>query len=335
MLEKPQIKDSEIARCLEDQFDLRVRDISFLPLGADPDTAVYRVVAEDEAPYFLKLRRGDVDTAAVAIPRFLSQQGMAQVIAPLATVSGQLWASLPPFKVILYPFVEGRHGYEAKLSEQQWVHFGATLKRFHTARVPPEITEGIPRETFSPKWREIVRSHLARLEEKAFNDPVATEMAAFLRARREETLMLIRRADRLAQALQANPPPFILCHGDIHGWNLLLDDAGRLHIVDWDTLIFAPKERDLMFIGAGLGDSDYTPREEESLFYRGYGRTDVNPAALAYYRYERIVEDIAVYCEQIFLSDEGGQDRRQSLAYLKSNYLPGSTIETAVQSDKT
>ena len=112
---------------------------------------------------------------------------------------------------------------------------------------------------------------------------------------------------QLALEMQQQPLDFILCHGDIHGWNLLIDNNGALYMVDWDTLVFAPKERDLMFIGAGLGNSGYTPQEEETMFYQGYGKTDINQTALAYYPYERIIEDIAVFCEQIFLSEEGGK----------------------------
>jgi len=131
------------------------------------------------------------------------------------------------------------------------------------------------------------------------------------------------------------PPDFILCHADIHGWNLLIDNAGALYMVDWDTLIFAPRERDLMFIGGALGNSGYTPQEEETLFYQGYGQTNINQTAIAYYRYERIVEDIAVFCEQIFLSNEGGEDRKQALDYLQSNFLPDGTIARAYHSDKS
>ncbi len=50
---------------------------------------------------------------------------------------------------------------------------------------------------------------------------------------------------------------------------------------------------------------------------------------------ERIVQDIAVYCEQIFLTNQGGEDREQSLQYLTSNFLPNNTIEIAYKSDKT
>ena len=138
----------------------------------------------------------------------------------------------------------------------------------------------------------------------------------------------------MPSVLKNQPPPFILCHADIHGWNLLIDKKGALYIVDWDTLLFAPKERDLMFIGSGPGNSGYTPQEEEAMFYQGYGQTEVNQIAMAYFRYERIIEDLAVYCNQIFLSDQGGKDRQTAVANLISNYLPNGSIEKAVLADQ-
>ena len=78
-----------------------------------------------------------------------------------------------------------------------------------------------------------------------------------------------------------------------------------------------------------------SPQEEETLFYRAYGQTQIDPTAMAYYRYERIIQDIAAFCEQLLLTNEGGEDREQSLQYLKSNFLPNNTIEIAYQSDKT
>ena len=88
----------------------------------------------------------------------------------------------------------------------------------------------------------------------------------------------------------------------------LVDGRDTLYIVDWDDPLLAPKERDLMFIGGAQGFVGYTTQEEETLFYRGYGREALNPQALAYYRYERIIEDIALYCEQLLYSTTGGQD---------------------------
>jgi len=335
MLEKPELKDKEIINCLREEYGLNVGYFTFLPIGADRNTAVYRVVTNNGMVYFMKLRRGDINEASVAVPNYLNDLGIKHIIPSLTTQTGQLWANINPFKVILYPFIEGHDGFEKSLSEQQWVEFGTALKRFHTANIPEGITRSIQRDNFSPQWRNKVKMFLERIEEETFNEPVAAELAAFLKTNEDETLELVKRAERFAQMLQEQPTEFILCHADIHGWNLLIDTDGALYMVDWDTLIFAPKERDLMFIGSGLGDSGYTPQEEETMFYQGYGPTNVNQIAIAYYRYERIIEDIAVYCEQIFLSDKGGEDRKQSLIYLKSSFLPNCTIERAFQSDKT
>jgi spectinomycin phosphotransferase len=216
--------------------------------------------------------------------------------------------------LILYPFVEGHNGFEVDLSDHQWVDFGTALKGIHTAVVPSALTRHIQQETYSPQWREIVKTFLERVEGNAFDDPVAVKLAAFLKARRDEILDLVGCAERLALALQARSPEFVLCHSDVHTGNIL------------DNPILAPKERDLMFIGGGQGFAGHTAQEEETLFYEGYGQTQIDPVALAYYRYERIIEDIAIYCEQIFLTNEGGEDRERSLRYLGMVQNPGELV---------
>jgi spectinomycin phosphotransferase len=335
MLEKPDLQDETVVACLQDEYGLLVVQVAFLPLGADRDTAVYRAVAEDETPYFCKLRRGVFDETSMALPKCLSDQGIVQIIAPLATKAGQLWTNLDAFRLILYPFVEGHDGYEIDLSDRQWVDFGTALKRIHTAAVPPALIRRIQQETYSPQWREIVKTFLERVDDDAFDDPVAVRLAASLKARRDQILDLVGRAERLARALLSRPLEFILCHSDIHAGNILMDANGAFYIVDWDNPILAPKERDLMFVGGGQMGAGHTPQEEETLFYRGYGQTQIDPTALAYYRYERIIEDIAVFCEQIFLTDEGGKDREQSFLYLASNFVPNGVLEIAYRSDQS
>ncbi len=334
MLEKPEIKDEIIISCLQKEFELSVDRISFLPLGADQNTAVYRATTGNKTNYFVKLRRGDFNHATVVVPQYLCDMGIKQIIPVIKNRSGKLWTNLEPFKLFLYPFIEGQNGYERKLSPKQWMEFGKTLRTFHSAHIPIEITNGIKRETFSKKWNTSVKNYLFRIEKETFSEPTAIELAAFLIDNSSNTLELVKRAEYCAEILQGQSLEYIVCHADIHGWNLLIDENGTLYIVDWDTLIYAPKERDLMFIGSGLGDSGYSPREEEALFYKGYGQTEINHIAIAYYRYERIIEDIALYCDQIFLSNEGGEDRNQALINVKSNYLANGTIERAFQSEK-
>jgi len=335
MLVKPNLADEKILACLKSEYGLSAEKIVFLPLGADQNTAVYRVVAKEEVVYFLKLRSGDFNEASVSVPKFLSTLGIKQIVPPLATQTGQLHVNLESYAVILYPFVEGQNGFERNLSDPQWREFGTAMKRFHTAKFPLAITRNIPREQFSPQWCESVKMFLIRIDHESFSEPIAREMAVFLKTKSTELLELVKRTELFAHMLQERQLEFILCHGDIHAWNLLLTDNGTFYMVDWDTLIFAPRERDLMFMGGGLGGRRHTPREEETLFYEGYGQTQIDPVALTYYRYERIIEDIAVYCDQIFSFNVGGQDRNLSLENVKSNFLPNGVLEIARQSDQT
>jgi spectinomycin phosphotransferase len=242
---------------------------------------------------------------------------------------------LDTFTTILYPFIEGHNGYEMALSEHHWEELGIALKTIHNIDVPSALTSRIRRETYSPQAREAVKDFLERAKNDEFSDVGAKELTEFLTTKQAEILDLVRRAEQLAQILQGRPPEVTVCHSDIHAGNILLATDGVLYIVDWDEPILAPKERDLMYIGGGLLASGRTPQDEETLFYRAYGQTQTNGTALAYYRYERIIQDIAAYCEQLLLTDAGGEDRAQSLYYVKSNFLPDGTIDIAYQSDKT
>ncbi len=335
MLKKPDLQDESLIACLRNEYGLRGAQVTFLPLGADLNTAVYRATTEDGMVYFVKLRWGLFDETSVSLPKFLADLGIKQIIAPLVTKTGQLWANLEAFKVILYPFVAGNDGYQVRLANHHWGEFGAALKNIHTTEIPPSLTGRIRPENYSPQWRKIVKKFLKRIEDEIYDDAVAQRCATVLRTKRDEILDLVGRADQLALSLQVRSPEFIVCHSDIHAGNILIGEDDAIYIVDWDDPILAPKERDLMYIGGGLMGAWFTPQEEESLFYRSYGQTPIDPTAMAYYRYERIIQDFAVFCEQLLLTTDDAEDREQSLQYLKSNFLPNSTIEIAYKSDKT
>jgi spectinomycin phosphotransferase len=331
MLEKPNLPNERLSSCLR-AFGLADVNVEFLPLGADMNTAVYRATAADGKVYFVKLRAG-FDEISVALPQWLHEQGIQQIIPPLPAQNGKLWAELDAYKVILYPFIAGRDGYAVKLTPEQWREFGAALQRIHAARAPAALLERIPRETYSPFFRAQVKDFLRRVEETVFTDVVAVKTAALLQAKRAQILELIGRAEQYARELQARELEFVLCHTDLHAGNLLITPGGAFYLVDWDQPILAPKERDLMFIGGGQGFTGMTAAAEVALFYPGYGPARIDPAALGYYRCERIVQDIAAFGAQLLLTDAGGDDREQSYRYLASNFEPSGVIEIAYRGD--
>ena len=332
MLEKPDLQDSLIIAGLQEAYNLPAARLVFLPLGADINTAVYRAEAQDGTAYFLKLRKGVFDETTVTIPLFLKAQGVQPVIAPLASRTGQHWADFGDYTMILYPFIAGANGWDVALSERQWREFGAALKGIHAVRLPPGLEAQLPCEDYSPRWRELVRTFQAQVKQDTFDEPAAARLAAFMQEKRAEIDQVVRRADELGETLQERSLERVLCHSDVHGGNLLLGADGALYIVDWDNPILAPKERDLMFIGGGVGEMGKSAREQ-ALFYQGYGPAQVDRMALAYYRYERIVQDFAAFCQQLLLTTEGSEDREQGFYYFTTNFLPGGEIEIARQTD--
>lgn len=336
MLEKPDLPDQLIIDAVRGAYGLQVARVTFLPIGYDVNTAVYRLVTEAGGDYFLKLRKGDFNEIAVALPHFLKNWGIQAIIAPLKTRRGLLWGSMDTYKLILFPFIPGRDGYEAVLSDQQWIDLGAALKWVHAAQIPPAFRSLIPQEIYSPQWREMVSAFQAQVETTAFDDPTAAKLAALMQTKRAEISHLVERADELGLALHARRLDFVLCHSDLHPGNLLISQNGRLYIVDWDNPVFAPRERDLMFVGAGMGSAGPIEREE-ALFYRGYGgdpgyaQTGVDPMALAYYRCERIVQDIAAFCEQLLLTAEGEADRERAYQYFAGQFLPNHEVDIALK----
>ena len=167
-----------------------------------------------------------------------------------------------------------------------------------------------------------VRYFQKQVEEIAYTDPVARKLSAFMLEKGDVINQIVGRAEELAHAMAQQPVEMVLCHSDAHPGNILVADSGELYLVDWDNPVFAPKERDLMFIGSGMEGNQV--QGWEASFYQGYGQVDIDQRALAYYRYERIVQDIAEFCKQLLLTKHGGEDREQAL-YIPHQFIsPGS-----------
>lgn len=125
----------------------------------------------------------------------------------------------------------------------------------------------------------------------------------------------------------------MLCHSDIHGGNVLIDGNDIIYMVDWDDPIMAPKERDLMFIGGGVANV-WNKSHREGFFYKGYGKTEINMTILAYYRYERIVEDIAEFGQQLLLTSAGGQNRIELYKHFIAQFEPQGVVDIACKTDE-
>lgn len=334
MIEKQPLSDQLIINCLNTDYGIEAATLTFLPLGADMNASVYKAQTYDQTSYFIKLKRGHHHDISVVIAELLHDAGIQPIIPPMRTLLGQSTQRIEDFTLIVYPFVEGQDGFSRNLTDNQWFKLGKALRQVHELDVPPSIQNRVRREVYSPKWREAVRSLYGHIEAQPIGDEIALKLLKFMKENMPAIRRLVDRAEQLGQQLQDQSPKFVLCHSDIHGGNVLIDGNNALYIVDWDDPIMAPKERDLMFIGGGVANVWNKP-DEEKPFYRGYGTTEVNSTILAYYRHERIVEDIALYGHELLFTTSGGEDRSVMYKQFIAMFEPRGVVDIAFKTDES
>jgi spectinomycin phosphotransferase len=336
MREPPKLADATITAALQAHYGISNAALAFLPIGADAASSVYRVEATDGKAYLLKARAdAGFSVPSLLVPRFLHSQGVPHIVAPLPTTAQTLWFSIHDFALSLYPFVDAQTAADVGLSEEHWRALGTTVKQIHTSRLPPDLLQIIPHETYTPSRRNVMAELETAIATQTFADPIQRELAAFWHARSDEIGALLERADTLGRQLRQAARPLVLCHADLHTWNVLLDAAQQLWLVDWDETMLAPKERDLMFVIEGIG-RDLVKPHETACFLQGYGDTTIDQSALVYYRYAWAVQDMGAYGEEIFFSpDRSEETRRDALHAFMNMFEPGNIVAIACASDGT
>lgn len=332
MRELPRLADAALRAALETHYGLSIGALTFLPIGNDLASFVYRVDAEDRTSYFLKARTGaGFSELSLAIPRLCYEQGIPHIVAPLLTTTGELWVDLGEYAVSLYPFLDARTAASAGLSPAHWRALGATLQLIHTVSLPSKLRETVRHETFVPSRRQVLTDAESLIADAV--DPFQRELGAFWRARQAEIRQVIDRADALGDQLRRAPLPQVLCHADLHTWNLLLDTTQQMWIVDWDETVLAPKERDLMFVSGGIGRG-LVSVHETTCFLAGYGDPAIDRRALTYYRYAWAVQDMGAAAEQIFFSpDVSAETRDDAVRAFIDLFAAGNIVDIARESD--
>jgi spectinomycin phosphotransferase len=317
------VSAKEIAEHVRRAYGLQVTGMSVPEGRAHADAAVYRVEASRRA-YFLKLTPEE-RSEPPPLARHLADKGIAEVLAPLRTLDGHLSSRLGEAVAVLFPFVEGDNGFLQPLSDEQWIALGRVVRSIHETVLPSEIAATMRVEAYSDRWRRETMRCLA-IEPSVEHDDVARPYLEFLDVKRSVITRLVEHAAELAVVVAGRELPFVPCHGDLHAGNVLVRDDGSLTIVDWDDPVLAPKERDLMFVGAGIGGAWHRD-EEAAAFYRGYGDVPVDREAVAYYRCERFVEDVAVFTAQILESRDDA--RGVMLGKFKSAFDANDVVQIA------
>jgi spectinomycin phosphotransferase len=324
MREVPNLSQEELRACLQEQYGLATKAIDFLSLGADMSAAVYRVVGDNGAEFFLKLKSSPIYPPSCYVPRFLNEQGFESVVGPLPTKSNDLWTHMGVWSVVMYPYVEGDTGWDTIFPEH-WTEAGRIVRRVHDVTVPPSVSETIRRESFDPSGYATSIDRLATQLDRAGDDGPSQAGLRSAWSKHQDTIRARQTSmQRLADVLRTQSLPSVICHADLHPGNLLRS-RNRVFLVDWDDVMLAPRERDFIFVGE---PADVPAGLANSPFFESYGPLDVNWLAVTYFRYERVVQDLIVDAGAVLNEELPAETRAQCLEWFAAS-LEGRNFKAA------
>jgi hypothetical protein len=272
-------------------------------LTADELETKRRSRDEPPAVTFARLR------AALRAARDLRDAGAAFVVAPLPAGDGEPLLRLTEgFGLALYPFVTGQ--------SFEWGRFATPAHRravldlvvaTHTA--PARARRRAAAEDFVIPHRDELESALAGpgpgadAGSVAAPGPYARPAAALLAANAGPLRRLLARYDQLAADGRSRPGGMVLTHGEPHPGNTMLTRDGWV-LVDWDTALLAPPERDLWALDPGDGS-----------VLRAYAAATgatARPPMLELYRIRWDLADLAVTASGFARPHDGSSDDDKS-----------------------
>ncbi len=233
--------------------------------------------------------------------------------------------------MIVYPFLDGDTSWTG-MTDEQWKEVGTIFKRIHQVMLPLEGFELLRKETFDPteytRWVRTFESQ--HLHSRCGRN--ASERALHVTWMEHQPTIhtIVTSLEKLAGVLQSRTFPYVICHADLHPANLLRDHTGHVFVIDWDEVMLAPKERDLLFVKKSSADSGALPGTPA--FFQGYGQTEIDWIALAYYRYERVIQDLIACTQEVFFRDDLGEGTKaDSVQLFQAILAEDGEINAAIQ----
>jgi spectinomycin phosphotransferase len=213
------------------------------------DDLATRRRARDEPPgaAYARLR------ASLAAAGDLRDHGRRYVVAPLSTLDGEpLVLVADRFGVAVHPFVDGESFAWGGFASP--AHRRAVLDMVVDVHAAPEpVRRRALADDFTIPHRDELEAALEPAGDIEDTGPYAGAMSALLAEHAVPIRRLLARYDMLVLEGRAQPSRAVLTHGEPHAGNTIRATSGDWLLIDWDTALVAPPERDLWILDPGDG----------------------------------------------------------------------------------
>lgn len=302
-----------LARQLERRWGLSDPTLDYMPVGfgshhwraIDPDGGCHFVSVDDlAAPHhdgadedavFDALDRAFRTAAALA-----EEGGLEFVVPPMRDNEGCVLRRLDDRHAIrVEPYVEGTTAdtgeYETP-AERRWM--ATALGRLHAAPLPADLPL---RDDLAIPSRASLEEALDHLDAPWNAGPFGERTRSLVRPRAEELRRRLLAHDEAADRTRLAPEAWVVTHGEPHRANVIVGARGDVHLVDWDTVRVAPRERDLRMVL----DDDRTGWDE---YVAEAGPVVLRPEVLDLYHAWWDLAEVAIYVRQFRAAHDETED---------------------------
>jgi len=291
---------SDLAAALADGWGLAGAELEYVPEGGgshhwrcraggrerfvsvDDLTATFHAATDQDAA-FAALARAYGTAGALR-----DRAGLEFVVAQIPDREGRPLRRLGRgYAVRVEPVIAGEPGAFGEYAPADRRDVAALVARLHAAsdRVPAGVPQVADLRIPSRAALEIALADVARpWSSGSWAEPAR----ALLAARADEMAERLAEHDAVAARVLETRARWVVTHGEPHGGNLIRDPDGRLHLIDWDTAMVAPRERDLQMV---LDDA-LTGWDE---YRSAAGPVELDHEALGLYRRLWALADIASF----------------------------------------
>ncbi len=289
--------------------------------GADAGARTWRAVEADGRAWALREASGG-SPAGLEVAAAITAPG---VPLPRRTTAGGVWTEVDGVRVSLVPWVAGRSALEVEPAPAQWAAFGRLLAAVH-ATPPVGRPSALPRDDHSgADVAALVAA--ADLAADAAVDRIGSEAAEVWVTARAR---VGRALDGVRATGTAGGTDLVLCHGDPHRGNLVVDlDGERLWLLDWDDAVLSWPERDQLMVVGGLPGFSTVSPEQLRWFEEGYGPVRPDPRRLAHHRGVRALEDAALFTSDALDRSRSDEQRSWALGLVRAHLRPDGILALA------
>jgi hypothetical protein len=232
----------------------------------------------------------------------LRDAGLTFVIAPIPTRAGQAVARVAPrYSVALFPYVDGHSAdFGAYENREDRAAVLAMVGELHNATsaidsIAAKVDLDIPgRAALEAGLRDVGQAWVGGPYSEPAREAVAEHAS--------EVAELLGLFDRLSRDV-AGDARWVVTHGEPHAANVIRTETGRA-LIDWDTVAFAPPERDLWMV---VEDGDDATAYAEMTGHKPESRT------LDYFRLLWDLADLTSYIGVLRSPHRDSEDTQKAL----------------------